>query len=275
MAYGYFAETDRNETVFAGLNLNYLIKNGHQAAEDNWISQIRQIDFEVFSSASAATFEVDEFAKLIPNAQRTSNAWWGLPTQPHTTPVVQRPALQAAQIRNPHVRYLNGRTSVYELLDDDGDLLYCGISTNPFRRWTQHLRTKSWAENVCTIAIEWCDSREIALTLEHDTIKKHGPPFNLNRGEYVSEPLPEHLLPETRQLTRSLSALLWNCASRKEPLPFGINARASLGDIIAELKVRFGSLLAAGRAVWDAVNQQVGRRDPYPIGQDHHLRIAA
>lgn len=71
------------------------------------------------------------------------------------------------------------RTALYRFFDADGDLLYVGISLNPWTRWKQHKSVKDWAEDVASSTIEWHDTREEALDAERLAIIDERPRYNV------------------------------------------------------------------------------------------------
>lgn len=71
--------------------------------------------------------------------------------------------------------------ALYRFFDDEGALLYVGISVNPLGRWDQH-RAKTWWRDVRTATIEPCESREAALKAELAAIRAENPQHNIRRG---------------------------------------------------------------------------------------------
>lgn len=70
-------------------------------------------------------------------------------------------------------------TALYRHFDAAGNLLYVGISIQPFTRTEQHSRNKQWWPSIATISIEWFDDREAALTAERDAIANEYPRHNV------------------------------------------------------------------------------------------------
>lgn len=64
-----------------------------------------------------------------------------------------------------------GRTAVYRLYDDAGDLLYVGVAKNPPARWKYHARHKAWWQEVADREICWHADRDAALRAEAAAIE--------------------------------------------------------------------------------------------------------
>jgi predicted GIY-YIG superfamily endonuclease len=79
----------------------------------------------------------------------------------------------------PLVRIEDSPTSVYLCFDDEGCLLYVGITNGGARRGYQHASTKTWWQEVATQRWEHFGSRDEALEREAELIHLHFPPFNL------------------------------------------------------------------------------------------------
>lgn len=71
--------------------------------------------------------------------------------------------------------------ALYRFFDEDGALLYVGISVNPLGRWDQH-RAKTWWRDVRAATIEPCESRAAALEAEMVAIRAENPQHNIRRG---------------------------------------------------------------------------------------------
>lgn len=71
-----------------------------------------------------------------------------------------------------------GRTALYRLYGESGDLLYVGISGNPEARFAQHRADKAWWPDVAVKAVEWYGSRVAAESAEEAAIKARIPRHN-------------------------------------------------------------------------------------------------
>lgn len=69
-------------------------------------------------------------------------------------------------------------TELYRHFDEDGRLLYVGISLSTATRLCQHRLTAKWARQVTTITIERFPSREEALKAELRAIRTENPAHN-------------------------------------------------------------------------------------------------
>lgn len=70
-------------------------------------------------------------------------------------------------------------TSLYRQYDDEGRLLYVGISLSWPVRFKQHVSKSEWFEQVARIEIERFDTRPAALVAEKKAIKSEKPKFNI------------------------------------------------------------------------------------------------
>lgn len=71
-----------------------------------------------------------------------------------------------------------GRTALYRLFNDSGQLLYVGISHKPDVRWGQHSEEKEWWPEVDRRAVEWHESRLSAERAELAAIVAEKPLHN-------------------------------------------------------------------------------------------------
>ncbi len=83
------------------------------------------------------------------------------------------------------------RTAVYWLLDEDEQLLYVGVATDPRVRFKQHQREKPWWPQVAAREIEWFDTRAEALSAEVFAIREDLPIHNETGAQW-----PHHQLGE-------------------------------------------------------------------------------
>lgn len=70
-------------------------------------------------------------------------------------------------------------TAVYKHINEEGEVIYVGITNNIPSRTGVHSRNSYWFEQVERIEIEWCPTREQAFSLEELEIKKHRPKYNV------------------------------------------------------------------------------------------------
>jgi len=72
-------------------------------------------------------------------------------------------------------------TCLYRHYDEDGNLLYVGISANPFNRLVQHKYGSKWFNDVVSIQIERHPSKFLALQAERIAIDRENPKYNIHR----------------------------------------------------------------------------------------------
>lgn len=84
--------------------------------------------------------------------------------------------------------------ALYRLYDEQGTLLYVGVTGNlPKRLWV-HAR-RDWWHSVCRTRVEWIASREDALIAEAKAIESESPLHNITGSR-------AHLLASIRQVRR-------------------------------------------------------------------------
>lgn len=80
------------------------------------------------------------------------------------------------------VRALQGyavNAFLYRHFGSNDELLYVGISIDPFKRSKQHKRHSEWFNGVARIEIEIHKSRELALDAEREAIMSEQPLYNI------------------------------------------------------------------------------------------------
>lgn len=85
-----------------------------------------------------------------------------------------------------------GRTALYRLRAEDGDLLYLGITVNPIRRWSEHRRDRrdAWWPQVRFKSVEWHRTRVLAMAAERVAIRTERPAFNVLHSEDPPSSVP-------------------------------------------------------------------------------------
>ena len=71
------------------------------------------------------------------------------------------------------------RTALYRFYDDHENLLYIGISNDPWRRWREHVLAKPWYPQVKHQSVTWYDTEHRARNAERCAIRSEGPRFNI------------------------------------------------------------------------------------------------
>jgi predicted GIY-YIG superfamily endonuclease len=68
---------------------------------------------------------------------------------------------------------------LYKHYDSTGDLLYVGVSTNPFSRTKTHLRNSHWSRKISVITFEKFENKKEALEAEFKAITNENPKYNI------------------------------------------------------------------------------------------------
>ena len=68
--------------------------------------------------------------------------------------------------------------AVYRHFSSAGELLYVGLSHQPFRRHSEHLRESEWLETVSAITLQWFDNEQSAADAERLAIAIECPRWN-------------------------------------------------------------------------------------------------
>ena len=71
------------------------------------------------------------------------------------------------------------RHALYRFYDAREELLYVGITDEPWRRWREHVRTKPWYPRVKHQAITWYEDKAAAEAAEREAIRSECPRFNI------------------------------------------------------------------------------------------------
>ena len=68
---------------------------------------------------------------------------------------------------------------VYRLFSGDDELLYVGFTTDPYVRWKQHQRNKSWADEVTHYTLQRFAYPDLAAAAELRAISSEQPKYNV------------------------------------------------------------------------------------------------
>lgn len=76
---------------------------------------------------------------------------------------------------------------VCRLFSGDDELLYVGITTDPYVRWKQHQRNKSWADQVTAYSLQRFAWLDLAQDAERRAITTDNPKYNIRSTEAGSQ----------------------------------------------------------------------------------------
>jgi hypothetical protein len=117
--------------------------------------------------------EVERFFNLTPRQSAPSDAL----AQPHKAPVPVESAPLAQQT-----------TALYRHFDEEGVLLYVGISVSPISRLEAHLGRSSWVGRICKVTIERHRTRSDAEIAERTAIETERPMHNIRHAVRAGSP---------------------------------------------------------------------------------------
>jgi predicted GIY-YIG superfamily endonuclease len=72
-----------------------------------------------------------------------------------------------------------GEVALYRFFDADGQLLYVGVSAEPFRRWASHTE-RHWWKKAVKFAIVWHPDEAAARAAERSAIQVEAPLHNVH-----------------------------------------------------------------------------------------------
>lgn len=76
---------------------------------------------------------------------------------------------------------------LYRHYDDEGNLLYVGISVSFLARTQQHKENSGWFSEIKSITIEKHESREEAIEAERKAIQEESPLYNIQHSRFNSK----------------------------------------------------------------------------------------
>lgn len=86
---------------------------------------------------------------------------------------------------------MSKKTALYRHFDDEGRLLYVGISLDPLKRTAQHMQQAYWADRIRGISIEWLPTRGMAIDAEERAIAEEEPAYNIVGRAFTCKWEPE------------------------------------------------------------------------------------
>lgn len=134
--------------------------------------------------------------------------------------------------------FLRTAVALYRHLDINGELLYIGITSDPGRRWAQHLEMSPWARFVAHTTVHWLDDRERARSAERRAIASERPLFNRARPESADQGLDHQLA----YLRTGVSGLPRRVRCTGDPTAFCISCGP---DVDAWLDASLNTLIGA------------------------------
>ena len=84
------------------------------------------------------------------------------------------------------------KTNLYRHFDENGALLYVGISLSAVQRLKQHEKS-GWFEEIASVTIESFDTRELALLAEKEAIEQEFPMYNKVHNSVIDESMDEKI----------------------------------------------------------------------------------
>lgn len=117
------------------------------------------------------------------------------------------------QIVDPTELIDRGQAVVYTMYDNNGHIIYIGITNNISRRINEHGKQSNWFVNVATVRWTQSKPRERCEVIEAIAVHTIKPKFNVNvetmqvRQSRIDAQQDEFLLGEVRETTRPLCSL--------------------------------------------------------------------
>lgn len=97
------------------------------------------------------------------------------------------------------------KTALYRYYDDQWDLLYVGISNEPWRRYKEHERKKAWFPHMNHMTVTWYESEPAARRAETRAIMDEHPRLNIAG---VPAPIPVRFVMRAETLLRACIAAI-------------------------------------------------------------------
>ncbi|MBM1556687.1 GIY-YIG nuclease family protein [Sulfitobacter mediterraneus] len=81
------------------------------------------------------------------------------------------------------------KTALYRHFDAEGALMYIGITTDPERRLSEHIKSGRWP--IASVRVEWVQSALDAAAVERRAIIEENPKHNIRRETNEPPGLPQ------------------------------------------------------------------------------------
>lgn len=98
------------------------------------------------------------------------------------------------------------RTALYRFYDACENVLYIGITNDPWRRWRDHVQAKPWYPQVKHQAVTWYETEAEARWAETVAIRTEHPQFNIAGA----------IRPPEARVTAALGGATWFCTQCEE-----------------------------------------------------------
>ena len=141
-----------------------------------------------------------------------------------------------------------GETALYRHFDNDGHLLYVGISLSHVARLVDHRNSAHWYKEIAQVTIQWFETRVDAENAEGKAIAIENPKHNIKRPEiknWYQNYVKSELLDEVKKLPKD---------------PRAINMIYQFGEKIVELYKRMSDIEECQEKVedlWDDLYRNV------------------
>lgn len=136
------------------------------------------------------------------------------------------------------------KNSVYRHFSNSGELLYVGISTNPFRRLEEHKHRSKWFDLVSLVTIEHCKTRQQAVVAEAKAIKQEKPKYNIMMN-----------LPEREVSSKKIVTYLEKEAMRHNEMLTEANLIMAIYEYLPQDKKE--DFLSCNFETWKLENQEI------------------
>lgn len=93
---------------------------------------------------------------------------------------------------------------VYRYFNQAGELLYVGVTAEPYTRWTQHRRLREWSHEVTHVSLEQFAYEDLAYAHERKVIRAEAPRYNVKSTEAHDAEMTERMASARRRKRESV-----------------------------------------------------------------------